>query len=132
MTVCSGEVSAPIGTVMLPLVTVSVSYKRAALGAPVPDGFVGNGDGAPCGAAMLVVTLTVVGLLNVVPVWNVMLALQAPSVGYAIGEPTVKPLRVPVLVDGGALPHGNAAWVPLVAVAVGDGLGDGCTVPAGT
>ena len=92
---------------MLPAVTVSVS-KTIGFIVPDPDGLVGSGDGAPAGAAKLVVTFTEVPAAMVVPDWNVMLSLHDPSGGYVAATPTVALLIVPVL-DAVDVLQGNAA-----------------------
>jgi hypothetical protein len=79
VTVCWGDEVLPEPNVMLPAVTLIVS-KTIVFTVP-DDGLVGSGDGAPAGAARLVVAFTVVPDATVVPAWNVMVALHEPSDG---------------------------------------------------
>jgi hypothetical protein len=100
---------------MLPAVTLSVS-KTIVLAVPDPDGFVGSGEGAPAGAAKLVVTFTVVPAAIVVFEPNVMLASHDPSGGYVICTFTAAFEIVPEL-EAVVVLHGNAAAGEALALA---------------
>jgi hypothetical protein len=112
---------------MLPLCTASVSKMTVCSEPVAPDGAVGSGEGAPAGAARLVVTFTVVPAATVVPDWKVMLALHEPSGGYVAGVPGTTLDMVPVL-DAVVVLQGNVA---LAGVGVAAPLGVGVAVDVG-
>ena len=72
---------------MLPAVICNVP-NTIGVGAFEPAGFVGNGDGAPAGAAAVVVTVIEVPDAIVVSDANVTLELHEPSVGRFTGVPS--------------------------------------------
>jgi len=66
VTAKAGEALAPARSVILPELSEKAT-KAIVVGALLPAGFVGSGDGAPAGAVRLVVALIVVPLAIVVP-----------------------------------------------------------------
>jgi hypothetical protein len=123
----AGPAVAPVPTVMLPAVTANVTNSMV-VGAFVPEGFVGRGDGAPAGAVRLVVTLTDVPLVTVVLLENVMLELHDPSAGKFTAVPATMVLAVPVPLAE-TVPHGNvsAGLLEVVGAAVGVLVADAAT-----
>jgi hypothetical protein len=117
----------PVPTAMLPWVTASVT-NSSVVGAVVPEGFVGRGEGAPAGTVRLVVTLMDGLPVNVVPFWNVMLELHEASAGKFTAVPTAKVLAVPVPFAV-TVPHGNvsAGLLEVVGAAVGVLVADAAT-----
>jgi hypothetical protein len=126
VTVCCGDAVLPVPTVMLPAVTFSVS-KMIVLTVLEPDGLVGSGDGAPEGAAKLVVTLTDVPDAIVVFDPNMMLALHEPRGGYVTCTFTAKFEMVPEL-EAVVVLHGNVAAGEALALADVVGLVEGLAV----
>jgi hypothetical protein len=123
VTDCAGPAVAPAPTLMLPAVTASVSNISVfGVVGPAP-GLVGNGDGAPAGAASVLVMLTEVPAANVVPLWKVMFELHAPSAGKLTGVPTANVDTVAVA-EAGAVPQGKAASGLLELLGAGDGLAE--------
>ncbi len=106
---------------MLPEFNVNDSNING-VGAFVPAGLVGNGDGAPAGGVRLEVALIVVPAAIVVPVWKVMLDVHVPSAGNAMAVPTLG-VSVPEVVPE-TEPHGNAADGAVVGEPEGDVVGD--------
>jgi hypothetical protein len=80
---------------MLPAVNES-AMKSIGVGAFVPAGFVGIGEGASAGALRLVVAVIDVPLAIVVPLWKVMVEAHNPSVGKFAAVPSTKFDTVPV------------------------------------
>ena len=100
----AGEAVAPEGMVMLPELSENAT-NAIVVGALLPVGFVGSGDGAPAGALRLLVALMEVPLAIVVPLWNVTLAVHEPSAGKFAALPTVGesvPLNTPEYLAAGA------------------------------
>jgi len=92
---------------MLPAVICNVP-NTIGVGAFEPAGFVGNGDGAPAGAAAVVVTVIEVPDAIVVSDANVTLELHEPSVGRFKGVPSAG-LMVTGPADVEEVLHGKVA-----------------------